>query len=383
MRITSYGFLIPIVSAYLLWEKRKELGDLEVKSSWWVLPLLVIFYLLSLYGTLGSSGNISMPSIPILIILFTAFCFGISLTKRLALPLGFFVFMVPVPSAVELSLGIFLKAVSSKLGGLIIRAADIPVFVSGNVIDIGVTQLQVVDACSGMRFLFALLALGVLYAYLFEKVLWKQIFCVFATIPISILTNAMRIGATGILANYYGAGVAEGFFHGFSGWSIFMLAFTLLFLMGRILRLLPPRPVAGAKTAKVQNPLSGKSLPEYKGSNKAFYTSIALIVVFGLFTLSTHALPPVKMQGGIASFSLKFADWEGRAELVDPVIIEKSGAEESFSGVYLDGNKWGQIPIYFPHGDIGKKIGTDSYFSARLINWQENREGKIGTDSYF
>ena len=330
----SYGFLIPIVSAYLLWEKRKELGNLEIKSSWVVLPLLLIFYLLSLYGTLGSSGNISLPSIPILIILFTAFCFGIALTKSLALPLGFLIFMVPVPSSVELSLGIFLKAVSSTMGGLIIRAADIPVFVNGNVIDIGVTQLQVVDACSGMRYLFALLALGVLYAYFFERVTWKRIFCVLATIPIAILTNALRIGATGILANSYGAGVAEGFFHGFSGWAIFMVAFAFLFLVGRILRLLPPRPGTIAETATNQKPFNNKIISEPKMASGAFYTSIALLIVFGLLTLSTHALPPVKMQGGIASFPLKFSVWVGQAELVDPDIIIKSGAEESFSALY-------------------------------------------------
>ena len=124
---------------------------------------------------LGSSGNISMPSIPILIVLFAAFCFGWKALKEFIVPLGFLIFMIPVPAILERYLGLFLKNVSSRMGGAIIDMLNIPVHVSGNMIDLGVTQLQVVDACSGMRYIFALLALGVVYAYFFEKAAWKRV----------------------------------------------------------------------------------------------------------------------------------------------------------------------------------------------------------------
>jgi exosortase D (VPLPA-CTERM-specific) len=263
--------------------------------------------------------------------LFAAFCFGIDVVKRLIFPLGILVFMVPAPSVVERSLGLYLKGISSKLGGAMIGFFDIPVNVSGNIIDLGVTQLQVVDACSGMRYIFALLALGTIYAYFFEKAVWKQVVCIAATIPISILINILRIGMTGILTARYGVGMAEGFFHDFSGWAIFIVAFAFLFLLGRILAFFPPKNYAG-KTFDAAD----KALPAGKhGSvNKAFLTSVVLLLIVGALSMSTMALPAIKIRGGIEKFPLEFAGWHGQAEVVDPETVIRSGAEESFSGFY-------------------------------------------------
>lgn len=374
----SYGFLIPLISVYFLWEKRKSISDVVFKSSWAALPLLLLFYLICLYGTLGSSGSASITAIPFLIALYTAFCFGIPLVKRLALPLGFLIFMVPLPTIVDTTLGVFLKSVSSKMGGWIIQAVGIPVYVSGNIIDIGTTQLQVVDACSGMRYLFALLALGVIYAATFQKVLWKRILCFLVTIPIAIFTNALRIGATGILANHYGSGVAEGFFHGFSGWIIFMFAFALLFLFGLFLKFLFPDPTSDTKPTK-----HNVSLPEVAtaiggGINRAFYTSIILICIFGLFSLSTHTMPPIKIQGGIVSFPLNFSNWQGRSEFVDPEIVEKSGAEESFSGTYSN-SKGDIISLYMGFRSTAF-LANENFFHSPTVclpssGWKVTEEG--------
>lgn len=361
----SSGFLIPIASLYLLWDKRKQLGDAEIKSFWPALPLLLLFNLLCLYGTLGSSGNVSMPAIPFLIILYTAFCFGLPLVKKLFLPLGFLIFMIPVPPVVELSLGLFLKDISSKMGGWIIQTANIPVFVSGNIIDIGVMQLQVVDACNGMRYLFPLLALGVLYGYFFEKVLWKKIVCFLATIPIAILTNGLRIGITGILANSFGPGVADGFFHGFSGWAIFIVAFAFLFLIGRLLRLLPPRPGLPSAASRPSRAFQSGLPPVGKGTKASFCTACALMVIFGLLALSTYALPPVKLQGGIASFPLKISNWEGHIVHIDPALIERSGAEESFSGIYKNENEE-SISLYIGYRSTAF-LSNENFFHSPTV----------------
>lgn len=361
----SYGFLIPVVSAYLLWEKRKVIDGLQIRSAWLMLPLLVVFFLLSLYGTLGSSGNVSMPSIPILIMLYAAFCFGLPLVKKLIMPLGFLIFMIPVPPSVETSLGIFLKSISSKMGGWIIHAVNIPVYVSGNVIDIGITQLQVVDACSGMRYVFALFALGVLYSYFFESHLWKRIVCVLTTIPIAIITNALRIGATGILANYYGVKVAEGFFHGFSGWVIFMVAFAFLFLMGRLLRLFPPHGLLQEDEDRAMSATNERNAPIIPDNRGAFFTAIAMMIVFGLLSLSTRILPPIMMQGGIASFSLSIAEWQGRSEFISPDIIEKSGAEESFSANYRN-RKSDSVSLYIGYRSTAF-LSNENFFHTPTV----------------
>jgi len=341
----SYGFLIPVISLYLLWDKRSDIKEAALKSSWGVLPILIFFVLLSLYGVLGSSGHISRPAIPVLVILFASFCFGIGLTRKIILPLGFLIFMVPLPTVLDRTIGVFLKTVSSQLGGMFIRAFGFSVHVSGNIIDLGVTKLQVVDACSGLRFVFPLLALGVVYSYLFERVAWKQIVCVLATIPIAILTNVLRIGITGVLTYYYGSKVAEGFFHGFSGWTIFMVAFVFIFLLGRILRFFPPK-MPKVKSDKVPDVKeiqpSNSDKRTWKG---AFVTSVLILIAVVGITLNTQALPPITINGGIESFPLQFEGWVGRKNPVDPEIVIASGAEEAFSASYgKRGNE--QVALY-------------------------------------
>jgi exosortase D (VPLPA-CTERM-specific) len=341
----SYGFLIPVITGYLLWEKRYLIREYISKSSWSILPLLIFFVLLSIYGILGSSGYISRPAIPILIILLVAFCFGIELAKKLILPLGFLVFMVPLPSVVDRTFGVFLKKISSELGGLIIRMWGFSVHVSGNVIDLGATQLQVVDACSGLRFVFPLLALGVLCAYFFERVAWKRIVLVLSTIPIAIFTNVLRIGITGILTNIYGTKVADGFFHGFSGWAIFMVAFAFIFLLGRVLQIFPSKkPLKLKDFGNNPAPETGNPAPKVGGTG-AFVVSIFLLIVVGGLSWNTKSFPPIEIRGGIESFPLKFDNWSGRMQLVDPEIIIASGAEEAFQALYKN-NENNPVSLY-------------------------------------
>lgn len=334
----SYGVIIPFAAAYLLWEKRNTLSKIAIGSSWKTLPFLVGLVLLSIYAILGSSGNISRPVVPFLIILFVVFCFGMDLARHLTLPLGFLIFMVPLPNVLDRTLGVFLKSVSSRLGGDFIRLFGIPVHVSGNVIDLGVNQLQVVDACSGIRFLFPLVALGILYAHFFVQKNWKKWACVLATFPIAVLTNCLRIGITGILTNVYGAGVAEGFFHAFSGWAIFMVSLVLLFLFDRALRFFPSRAEETKKLPGTNTRGSGFGEPEHANIDKAYFVSVGLLLLVATLSLSTKVLPAVKVQGGIGSFPSAFFGWQGRPEVVEPEIIKLSGAEEAFNGVFRNDN---------------------------------------------
>lgn len=331
----SYGFFIPLVSAYLVWDLRGRLRNVDVKNSWMVLPVLIVLVLISIYGLLGSSGNVSMPSVPLLIIAFTAFCFGLSVAYTMILPLGFLFFMVPIPAVLERTIGMYLKSISSRLGGEIIQAFNIPVHISGNIIDLGVTQLQVVDACNGLRYVFPLFALGIIYAFFFERVAWKRVICVLATIPIAILTNAVRIGMTGILTTYYGEGVAEGFMHSFSGWAMFWVAFAVLFLLGRVLAFCTPR--IDRSTASEQFniiPPDTKDIAVNPSINKGFVTSIVILAIVAGLSFSTKSLPPIRLKGGIASFPLTFSGWVGQAQLVSKEIIDESGAEEAFNASY-------------------------------------------------
>jgi exosortase D (VPLPA-CTERM-specific) len=336
----SYGFLIPVMFAYVIWDKRGELKGVKAGTSWPVLPVLLFFVALSLYGILGSSGNISMPAIPVLVVLLTAFLFGIAMTKRLTVALMLLFFMVPMPASLDRTVGVFLKNISSLIGTWFIRAFGITVHLSGNVLDLGSSQLQVVDACSGLRYILPLMALGLIFGYFFEKTFWKRALLFLVTIPISIFMNSIRIGVTGVLTEHYGSEVAEGFFHGFSGWIIFMVAFALLFLLRWLLKFLG----RDRKEINVHQAPAGMEHFASGGNTSPvpFLLSICLLLIVGGFTLSTSAMPPVNIRGGMESFPLDLCGWEGKKEYIEPDIIDKSGAEEAFSGLYSTA---GTIPV--------------------------------------
>ena len=374
----SYGFLIPLVSAYLLWETRKDLATMPIRSDWRFLPLLVLFTLVSLYGILGSSGSASMPAIPVILLLLTGFCCGTAYLKKVLLPLGFLIFMIPIPDVLERTLGMYLKHISTRMGSALIAALDIPVHVSGNVIDLGVTQLQVVDACNGLRYIFPLLALGIIYACFFQRTFWKRALCVFATIPIAIFMNAFRIGVTGLLVNSFGASAAEGFFHGFSGWILFLVAFALLFLMGRVLRLFPDRGEARAK--RDQNPAESEGVqPPATADHCAFVISAVLLLTVAGLSWSTSALPALKLRGGMASFPLTFGSWKGLPQFVDPKIIDESGAEDAFSCVYT-GPDGKQVFLYIGYRSTAF-LANENFFHSPTVclpsaGWKELSTGR-------
>jgi len=359
----SYALLIPILTAYLIWERREEIKKTNISINWFGGALFALLLLISVYGILGSSPSAVRPAIPLVILSITLFCFGKQVFKILCFPLALLIFMIPLPTVFQTTIGNQLKLISTRFGELILRIFNIPAYVEGNVIDLGVTQLQVVDACSGLRYILPLLALGVIFAYFFEKNRWKQIVLVLATVPIAILTNGIRIGLTGILTQKYGASVAEGFFHGFSGWLIFMFAFVMLFLLYFLLRLIPMKEAA-AKPVGDDSKHSDTDVALKSNIVPILITSILLISI-GILGFTTSALPNIKIKGGISSFPLMLKDWNGKMDVIDPKIITESGAEEAFGATYVKGDEQ-VISLYM--GYRGSPFNeTENFFHSPTV----------------
>jgi exosortase D (VPLPA-CTERM-specific) len=331
----SYAFLIPFMSGYLIWERRQEFRRTPFSTNWLGGILFVFFILVSAYGILGSSPSAVRPAIPLIILAITLFCFGKQIFKIMLFPLALLIFMIPLPTMYGTLVGVHLKRISTLLGELILRLAGITVFVEGNVIDLGVTQLQVVDACSGLRYVLPLLCVGVIFAYFFEKVRWRQVVIAVSTMPIAIITNGIRIGATGILAERYGSDVAHGFFHGFSGWLIFVFAFALLFVVHFILKLI----FGKTPSHKASNPGERKKTDKIQFKNNTLPVGItcAFLLLVSVLGHTTAALPDIKIRRGLSSFPLTINKWKGQSANIDPEIISASGAEEAFSATYRDG----------------------------------------------
>jgi exosortase len=154
--------------------------------------------------------------------------------------------MVPLPANNFNQIAFPLQLLASRVGEVTLAAANIPVLREGNVIVLANTSLEVAEACSGIRSLISLLTVGIVFGYLVDPRPAMRTVIALSTIPIDVLANGLRVAGTGVAAHYYGAAAAEGFFHTFSGWLVFVFAFALLFAVERVLRRLAPSPLSPA-----------------------------------------------------------------------------------------------------------------------------------------
>jgi exosortase len=169
------------------------------------------------------------------------FVLGWNHLKVLLFPLAILLLMIPIPTIIFNQIVFPLQLLASRVGETTLSAAGIPVLREGNVIVLSNTTLEVAEACSGIRSLVSLLTLGIVYGYFIDTRTGVRAAIALSAIPVAIIANGFRVAGTGLAAHYYGPGAAQGFFHTFSGWLVFVVAFVLLFGVVRVLQwLLPP-----------------------------------------------------------------------------------------------------------------------------------------------
>jgi len=231
----SHGFLIPIVSFYFVYERRKQLTTLLPSGQWIGLGLIIFGILLFLLGNLAAEYFTMRFSMLVVFGGVILFLLGKEFFKAFLFPIVFLIFMIPIPSILMDRITFPMQLFASKVAARSLFLIGIPVLREGNMMILANTSLEVAEACSGIRSLISLLALSVVFAYISQKETWKRILLVLSTFPIAIIANAARVSGTGILAHHYGDKVAQGFFHGFSGWILFVVAFVSLFIVGSLL----------------------------------------------------------------------------------------------------------------------------------------------------
>jgi exosortase len=239
----SHGFLIVPLACYFVWERRAALAATPLRPSWTGLLLVVCGVLALAAGTLGAEYFVARVSLLAVVSGAVVFLYGWSHLRLLAFPVAFLLLMIPIPAIVFNQIAFPLQLLASRFGEAALNAASIPVLREGNVIILSNTTLEVAEACSGIRSLISLLTLAIVYGYFAEQSPWKRLTLALASVPVAIAANGVRVAGTGIAAHYVGPEAAQGFFHTFSGWLVFLVAFILLFLVHRLLnalaRLLP------------------------------------------------------------------------------------------------------------------------------------------------
>jgi len=232
----SHGLLVPIISLVLIWKKRGKINWENLKSSnigLFVLGVSLVFYFIGYAGGIGVLPRLTIVSTLIGLVIFNL---GLNIFSRLAFPLLFLFFMVPVPVSIVLLVSFPLQLIATKISAFIISdLLSIPVFMEGNMLYFANASLEVAEACSGIRSLVAYLMLGFLFAYLMNGSIKRRSILVLSTVPLAFFANLMRVTVTGILAHFFGSKVARGFLHEFSGMAIFAFGFIILFVLYYVL----------------------------------------------------------------------------------------------------------------------------------------------------
>lgn len=242
----GHGFIVPLFAGYVLWQERSRWMSADIRPSNAGI-LLVLFSLAMLMGgSLGAELFTSRVSLIFLIAGLVLFLAGGRMLKALWFPIAFLLFMIPLPVLIYNQITFPLQFLSSEFAARVLDLGGIPVLREGNVLILPNYSLEVVEACSGIRSLMMLLALAIAYGYFAERSPWKRIALALLAIPIAVVSNGFRIVGTGILTYFYGPSAAEGFFHEFSGWVIFVTAMVLLLCAHGLLRRIPGKESAHA-----------------------------------------------------------------------------------------------------------------------------------------
>jgi exosortase len=232
----SYGFFVPVFSAYALWWRRARLLDAELKPSNFGLLVMIGAICLLFLGSLGAELFTSRFSLLVLLSGVILFLAGWKVLRAISFPLGFLIFMIPIPAIIYNQITFPMQLLASRLASSWLELVQVPVLRNGNILVLSSYSLEVVEACSGIRSLMTLVSLAVGYGYLTESRRWVRFALALLMVPSAIVTNAIRVVIVGILAHKFGPATAEGFLHVFSGWLVFLSAVVLLVLFHRILR---------------------------------------------------------------------------------------------------------------------------------------------------
>ena len=233
----THGFFVPVFSLFLLWERRAKLATLRIDPAWSGLVILVFALMTLVVGTIKSGFFLYRVSVLLFIAGMVVFLAGWKHLAAISFPLAFLFLMIPSPTLME-QITFPLQIIASKTASFLLMLAGVPAIREGNIILLPSAQLEVAEACSGIRSLFSLLTLTIVYGHLAETKIGVRVLLAFMAVPISVFANALRIAFTGLMVESWGVERAQGAIHALSGWFVFVASLALVFLIHRLVHIL-------------------------------------------------------------------------------------------------------------------------------------------------
>jgi len=333
----NYCYLVPLIVLYLIWEKRRQWSAEASIRSWRGLIVVLSGVLLYWFGELaGEFYSLYLSSWMVVAGLIWLHA-GWKKIRVMAFPLFISLFLFPLPNILNTKLTFNLKLISSEIGVKMIHLLGMSAYREGNIIDLGFTQLQVVDACSGLRYLMPLLLLSVLMTYFYRTSRWKSLLLVGSTVPLSVMTNSLRITLTAVLYPFLGPAIVEGLTHDISGFAIFAVSLLVLVAEVRILERIAP-DAGGSEAGKGEtaahrdgrmsegpannDPVAAAGDETAPLRQPQYVVAVAVLAA----TIAVHAIADFreKTPAGkpVSQFPLVVGEWSGKRQFLDKQFIE-------------------------------------------------------------
>ncbi|WP_425093878.1 VPLPA-CTERM-specific exosortase XrtD [Tropicimonas sp. S265A] len=349
----SHGPLIPVLSGLLFLRQLKEvpIQTGPIKDRW---PGVFVVALSLGFALLGKMANISdIVAYGVIIWIFGILL--ISFGWRVGLlfwpPVLHLVYMLPLPDTFYYKFSAWLQLVSSELGVWFLGVMNVPVFLEGNIIDLGVLKLHVAEACSGLRYLFPILSFSYIFAVLYRGPMWHKAVLLISAAPITVLMNSVRIAVAGVIAQEYGVEWLDGFTHFFEGWVIFLACIVLLFGLARIMLMLQPEKMSLSEALDLETDGLGTQAARLRliQASPAMITA-ACLSLFG--ALAWQAVPQPERgeieRDSFVTFPRTIGDWrqDGPAVRLDPAIERTLKADDYRSANFVNSDAAASIELF-------------------------------------
>jgi exosortase D (VPLPA-CTERM-specific) len=354
-------------------------AKIKTISSWWGVGWVSVSLTLLVIGELSTFRQLSYISTVALIVGMSLVYLGDAATKKIIPAFVFLLFAIPLPFMFYNSLSLNLKLISSTFGVFILHVLGVSVFQDGNIIDLGTYKLQVVDACSGLRYLFPAASFAYLIAYLLKDRFWKKCVIFLSSVPITIGMNALRISVVGITVNIWGPKAAEGFLHLFEGVVVFILCIVIL--IGETYLLLRIKPLGSFDHDFFTIPRKPLHLSPVLNSRVSLISLILLLVVTALTASGTlaHHATNIPSAPNLSTFPLSLDSWHGKQETLDSSILKELDLTDYWIADYSQSDVLPSVNLYIAYY-ANQKVGSAAHAPSTCLpggGWKIERSEDI------
>jgi len=357
----SHGYIVPPLAAWIVWRRRHLVWARRRRGAWTGVLVVGAGVAIALVGHAAGLRTPPVVGLPVVFVGLTAATLGWSAARLVVVPAAFLLFCYPIPNYFYIELSTSLQLASSRIGAGLLEAVGVPVFLDGNIIDLGAMQLQVAEACSGLRYLLPLVCFGSLCAFLYRAPWWAKLSVVLVTPPLTIGLNGLRIAVTGLFVHAGSPALAEGALHLFEGWVIFLLALAILGGFMWALQKLRGRrgdlvdmldfdridgtPGATAPASPAAPPPGSPPWPLLP----AVATTISAALLLGLLGQREHVVPE---RPPLQLFPTRIADYVATPRLLDRDVEGELAADDYMLLDFENGDTGRMINFWVAHYDV-------------------------------